>query len=840
MRRLIVGLIGVAALGATLFTAPMLWSQSPAGQTDGASTQQPPWWRTGGADREQADRSDSRGPREFDGFGGPGGGPGRFGGRGGGPGGPSGPMGGERQLVAEFDRDGDGILNLEERNAAREAAASGFGNRGPGGRGFGPPGGGGPGGHGNREPAEPGPRVAPSDVESYPDASLYDPTVLRTLFLEFENKDWEAELAAFKGSDVDVPATLTVDGKTYPNVGVHFRGMSSYMMVPAGFKRSLNLSLDYVDPEQRLYGYKTLNLLNCAGDSSLLSAVLYSHIARRYTAAPKANLVKVVINGESWGIYTNVQQFNKEFLGENYTSDAGARWKVIGSPGADGGLRYLGENIEDYRRRFEIKTKDTEESWRDLINLCRVLNETPTDQLEQAITPILDIDSTLWFLALDVTLVNSDGYWTRASDYYLFHEAGGKFHIAPHDMNEAFHGRGGPGGPAGPGGFGPPGGPGGPREFMGKFGPPGGPGMPGFPGDFGPPGGPDMFGGFPGDFGPADGGGFPPNFAPPGDMDRRDFGRRSRRGGPGRGGPGGGPGFGHGGTELDPLVALDDPGKPLRSKLLQVPRFREKYLQCVRTIAEQSLDWKNLGPVVAGYRNLIEKEVEADTKKLSTLDAFLQATADSLGEDGRGTGLRGFAEKRREFLLKHVEIAALPREIASALPEPKKEVSVPKEIVAPKSAIPTETSKSPVVINEFLAARSKPLPGAGAGDDDWIELFNPSDGEVDLSGMWLSDSGQDVRKWRFPAGTAILPKGRLLVWADDGNGTTAGLHAGFKLSKKGEELILTALEDGVERLVDQVRFEKQTDDVSYGRYPDGAEDWQPLVPTPGQGNRKSE
>jgi len=37
-----------------------------------------------------------------------------------------------------------------------------------------------------------------------------------------------------------------------------------------------------------------------------------------------------------------------------------------------------------------------------------------------------------------------------------------------------------------------------------------------------------------------------------------------------------------------------------------------------------------------------------------------------------------------------------------------------------------------------------------------------------------------------------------------------------------------------------VRFEKQTDDVSYGRYPDGAEDWQPLVPSPGQGNRKSE
>ena len=71
-------------------------------------------------------------------------------------------------------------------------------------------------------------------MQNYPDAKLYEPTVLRTLFLEFENADWEAELQDFHSTDVDVPATLTVDGKKYPNVGVHFRGMSSYMGVPAG------------------------------------------------------------------------------------------------------------------------------------------------------------------------------------------------------------------------------------------------------------------------------------------------------------------------------------------------------------------------------------------------------------------------------------------------------------------------------------------------------------------------------------------------------------------------------------------------------------------------------
>ena len=212
-----------------------------------------------------------------------------------------GPFGGEkRKIVKDFDKNGDGWLNKEERAPARESLKKGGGGFGPGG-GFK----GGFGKGGDMPPAKPGPKVSPGDVQNYPKADLYDPTVLRTIFLEFENPDWEAELQDFHNTDVEVPATLTVDGKKYPNVGVHFRGMSSYMGVSAGYKRSLNVSIDLADSKQRLYGYKTLNLLNSHDDPSMMSTVLYSHIARKYIPAPKANFVKVVINGESWGVYVN-------------------------------------------------------------------------------------------------------------------------------------------------------------------------------------------------------------------------------------------------------------------------------------------------------------------------------------------------------------------------------------------------------------------------------------------------------------------------------------------------------------------------------------------------------
>ncbi len=78
-------------------------------------------------------------------------------------------------------------------------------------------------------------------------------------------------------------------------------GMSSFMGVPAGGKRSLNISMDMADSKQKLMGYKTLNLLNAHEDPSFLHTVLYFDLARQHLPAPKANFVRIVINGESWG-----------------------------------------------------------------------------------------------------------------------------------------------------------------------------------------------------------------------------------------------------------------------------------------------------------------------------------------------------------------------------------------------------------------------------------------------------------------------------------------------------------------------------------------------------------
>jgi hypothetical protein len=534
-------------------------------------------------------------------------------------------------------------------------------------------------------------------------------------------------------------------------------------------------------------------------------------------------LVRVVINGENWGVYASVQQFNKDFLKEFYGSSKGTRWKVPGRPNADSGLRYTGEDLAAYKQRYEIKSKDEETPWLALKNLCRVLDETPTEQLPEAIEPILDVEGVLWFLANDVAVVNSDGYWTRASDYSIFLDEHGVFHIVPYDMNEAFiAGHGGP--PGGGGGR-----DGGGRGGRDRQGPPGGEANRPRPGrQDGPPIGRD---------------GPPPGERLPG-ID-----------GPGIAGPAPGErgprGPGASGPNLDPLVGLDDPNKPLRSKLLAVPQYRQQYLENLRSIAYYGMEPQAMEKIVTEYKDLMEAEVKRDTKKNSTFEAFQRAVAvyhnEPTGNDPEPlrnaddrsnatervpqvTSLLEFFAKRRQFLLTHPAIAALPGE---PLPPSYRPAASLEATPTPKKPISKSARNTSVVINEFMAANKTKVIGPLGTYEDWIELHNTGDQEIDLTGFYLSDSTKDLKKWPFPAGTRLPPRGYLVLWADEQEPIGAELHLPFKLKASGETLTLfdSHPEGGI---VDQIKFSQQTNDVAFGRWNDQLV---PLVPTPGEANR---
>jgi hypothetical protein len=143
---------------------------------------------------------------------------------------------------------------------------------------------------------------------------------------------------------------------------------------------------------------------------------------------------------------------------------------------------------------------------------------------------------------------------------------------------------------------------------------------------------------------------------------------------------------------------------------------------------------------------------------------------------------------------------------------------------------------TPVVINEVMASNAGTIADPQGEFDDWIELHNVTDTEVDMSGWHLSDEPNNPRKWRFPDGTKIPSRGFLLVWADEDGLDTPGLHASFKLSAEGEAIFLTDTDANQNAVLDSLDYDLQETDRSYGRPPANPDEFVLMNPTPGAAN----
>ena len=164
------------------------------------------------------------------------------------------------------------------------------------------------------------------------------------------------------------------------------------------------------------------------------------------------------------------------------------------------------------------------------------------------------------------------------------------------------------------------------------------------------------------------------------------------------------------------------------------------------------------------------------------------------------------------------------------------------------------TSNDTIVINEINY--NSPNSANSANSGDWVELFNPNNHEVDISG-WVF---QDVSGGYFsmPAGT-VMPAGGFLVLVENVNGFSSNYPLttnilgdfgrdpnGFKLSNSGE---LILLKNANLEVIDSVRF---SDKSPWPAEPDGngstlqlihwqldnalPQSWKPDHPTPGMPN----
>jgi len=111
--------------------------------------------------------------------------------------------------------------------------------------------------------------------------------------------------------------------------------------------------------------------------------------------------------------------------------------------------------------------------------------------------------------------------------------------------------------------------------------------------------------------------------------------------------------------------------------------------------------------------------------------------------------------------------------------------------------------------------------------EGWVELFNPSSEALDIGGYFLTDDPADLLKFRIPDGTNV-----------EGNGFEAFDKGdlGFTMSPAGGRIFLVSPDGST--VVDAFTFGQQHSGMSYGRHPDGSNNWYFLnSPTKGQPNK---
>jgi hypothetical protein len=642
-------------------------------------------------------------------------------------------------------------------------------------------------------------------IGDQPNTGLYDQSLVRRIDLNFGQASYWTLLTNNYASKTNLPATMIVDGVTYDSVGVRFKGQTSFSNV-SGQKKSFNISADFIFPAQDVMGYETMNLNNGYQDPSFLRELFYQHQIRKHIPAAKSAYIKLYINGSNWGLYTHVQQLNKDFLEEWYLSNDGTNWRGDKPPGAPGGgggwgngttaLNYLGTDTNTYKQYYDLKTTSRTNPWDDLVNVCDLLNNTPSANLEFVMNMSMDLDRTLWFLASEIAWTDDDSYvYKGRMDYFLHYELEtGRMVPQEYDGNSAME-----------------------IPFATSWSP----------------------------FYNASNANYPllnKLLAVPSIRQRYLAHMRTIIA----------EGFDTATAYADlamyknliDTIVFNDP-----KKIYTYANFNSEYnvlrnfILTRRNYLVANTEVAQVAPVITDapyFSNGVQYQVPADMQP-STVRATVTSTTGidnvwlyfsnslvgmftktQMFDDGAhddvaaGDGIYGgsipgfFAGSLVRYYVEAV--SANTAKSVSYLPAGA-EHNVFIYFVAPN----TSASSGAVVINEIMASNATTVTDNAGEYEDWIELYNKDSVAADISGFYLSDNPLNLNKWQIPAGTVIQPNDYLIIWADE-DSSQGPYHANFKLSSVAEILYLL---DSSLSLVDSVTWGQQTLDMGYARVPNG-------------------
>jgi spore coat protein CotH len=269
-----------------------------------------------------------------------------------------------------------------------------------------------------------GPDAAADATPIDPSAEIFDPAAVPRFEIDLP----VASVDALVNDPLTyVRATLHYNGEVVADIGLRLKG--EYNFRPLGQKSAFKLKFDEFVSGQRFHGLKRLTLNNALEDQSWVAERLaYTVFRAGGLAAPRANLAWVVVNGEDYGLYINIETEDKNLL---------ARW--FADP--DGNLyeEMAADLFPGNENQFELETNETANDRSDLTALFAAIDGADDATLLADVGGVIDTGAFLDFCAAEAASWQWDGYcYTRfgPNNFRLYHEPGvDKFYFLPWGMD---------------------------------------------------------------------------------------------------------------------------------------------------------------------------------------------------------------------------------------------------------------------------------------------------------------------------------------------------------------------------------------------------------------------
>jgi len=681
-----------------------------------------------------------------------------------------------------------------------------------------------------------------------------------------QNNYWDSLVYYYnQGLEHYMNADVEIDGTLLKNVGIRLKGNASYSH--PNNKKPIRLSFDEFDEDQRWDGLKGIHLNNCWNDPTFMRENLQLWFCQEANIpAPRSNYAFVYINDIVWGLYSMVEHVNKTFLSSRYGNSSGNLYKAVDAFGGAGGgttkymsdFKWYGSDSNQYTIRYELKTDESTNRWGELISFLDMLNNT--SDLTNILPEKLNTTNFYRAIATDILFANMDSYTDSGRNFYFyFNPKTKKLEWIVWDVNMNFGlYKGGASNAltisltytssttnrplvgkvftnstlkA---------------EYYRQF-------YKIFTNYFIPE---KLF---------ARIDSITPIIRPYVNLDTRkqytlaQFDANITSNITVTGG-----GFG-GETKLGLKYFITNRktnvesqfkalGIDLTYKIGKGDVVINEFMANNKTILDPNgeyADWIEL------YNNSNENYDLSNTylsNDKSNLLKWKLPEGTSIPKNGyliiwadndlSQTGLHSnfdISENGGILLFSNSDGSIID---SISYGTQKENISFSR--IPNGSGDFVQTKPTPnminsigsiqfqnVVINEFMSQNSTTIADPSGQYDDWIELYNNTNSEIDLSGCYLSDSYSNTTKWSFPSNTKIPAKGYLLIWADE-DSAQEGLHAMFKLSASGEQIILSNPDLTV---IDSVKFGSQATDKSMARIPNGTGLFKQVqIATPGKEN----